>query len=317
MSTIGEFGIIERFFTRQVDGGQCRLGIGDDAAIIDAAGPLAIAMDTLVEGVHFPAELDPSAIGHRALAVNLSDLAAMGARARWTTLALTLGNADPKWLEKFATGFFALADRYDVLLIGGDTTRGPLTITVEIIGDAPERPLLRSAGKPGDQLFVTGTLGDSAAALEQFAHPVTERSDDARALIERFSYPEPRLDFGLALAAIGGAAIDVSDGLLADLAHVCQASACGAVIEPARLPLSATMRSLYSADTAAEFALRGGDDYELCFAVDPSVAERVLAAAGDTNTPVTRIGMLTDETGIHAETGTGRVELQPAGFRHF
>lgn len=317
MSTLGEFGIIERYFTRPVDGTGCSVGIGDDAAIIDASGPLAIAMDTLIEGVHFPAELDAHAIGHRALAVNLSDLAAMGARARWATLALSLNDADPGWLEQFAAGFFALADRYAVSLIGGDTTRGSLTITVEVIGDAPPRPLLRSAGKPGDRLFVTGTLGDSAAALEQFAQPATERSAAAGALFERFSYPEPRLAFGAALAGIGGAAIDVSDGLLADLAHVCRASNCGAVIEPARLPVSAMLRALYSADAAADFALLGGDDYELCFAVDPAVVEQMLSAAGETDTPVTAIGVLTEEPGIHAETDAGRVELQPAGFRHF
>jgi thiamine-monophosphate kinase len=317
MSGIGEFGIIERYFTRPSDDPQCLTGIGDDAAIIAPSGPLAIAVDTLVAGTHFPPELDARAIGHRALAVNLSDLAAVGARARWATLALSLPEAEPAWLQAFADGFFALAERYGVVLIGGDTTRGPLTITVEVIGDAPARPLLRSGGRPGDQLYVTGTLGDSAAALEHFACPVAERCADAAALIARFSYPEPRLALGAALADLGAAAIDVSDGLLADLGHLCRASACGAAIDSSLLPLSSAMRSLYAAEAAANFALQGGDDYELCFAVAPAQADRVLAAAREVGTAATLIGALTANPGLVDVRDEQPARLEAAGFTHF
>jgi len=317
MSRIGEFGIIERYFRRPIDDPQCSVSIGDDAAIIEPEGPVAIAVDTLVAGVHFPPELDARAIGHRALAVNLSDLAAVGARGRWAMLALSLPDADPVFLEGFAAGFFALADRYRVALIGGDTTRGPLTITVEVIGDAPQQPLLRSAGQPGDRLFVTGTLGDSAAALEQFAFPAEQRSPEAAELVAQFSYPEPRLAFGSALAGVGGAAIDVSDGLLADLAHLCRQSGCGAVIDPSLLPLSSAMHSMFSAEAATNFALHGGDDYELCFAVAPENAERIPAIALATETAVTEIGTLTAGQGIYAVRDGMHVALETAGFTHF
>jgi thiamine-monophosphate kinase len=317
MSRIGEFGIIDRYFTRPNVDPEILTGIGDDAAIVAPSGPLAIAVDMLVAGTHFPPQLDARAIGHRALAVNLSDLAAVGARARWATLALSLPEAEPDWLQGFADGFFALAERYDVALIGGDTTRGPLTITVEVIGDAPARPLLRSAGRPGYQLFVTGTLGDSAAALEFFARSAADRPAEAAALIERFSYPEPRLALGGALAELGAAAIDVSDGLLADLGHLCRASACGAAIDSSRLPLSAALRSLYAADVATGHALQGGDDYELCFAVAPEQVERVLLVARATATPVTMIGSLTADPGLVDVRADRPVKLAAAGFTHF
>jgi len=317
MSALGEFGIIERYFTRAFDDRRCLLGIGDDAAIVDGGGPLAIAVDMLVAGTHFPLGFDPHAVGYRALAVNLSDLAAMGARPRWATLALSLPEADPDFLAAFAGGFFELAERCGVALIGGDTTRGPLSTAVQLIGDAPPRPLLRSSGRAGDLIFVTGTPGDAAAGLAQLAQVDAERSSAAADLIARFSYPEPRLAFGQALAGIGAAAIDISDGLLADLGHICEQSQCGASIDVSALPLSAALLAVHGHDAATGFALSGGDDYELCFAVAPRAARRVQAAAESTATPVTEIGRLTGEPGIRALRDGLPVAMSSAGFTHF
>ncbi|MGD8340222.1 MAG: thiamine-phosphate kinase, partial [Gammaproteobacteria bacterium] len=187
-----EFEIIERFFSRPVTDDAIEVGIGDDAAVVEASGRLAIAMDTIVEGTHFPAATPPRATGHRSLAVNLSDLAAMGARPRWATLALSLPSSDLGWVEEFAAGFFDLAERFGVSLIGGDTVRGPLAATVELIGDVPGGPLLRSGGQVGDVVFVSGSIGDSAAALECCEHDAGLEAAASRALVERFRYPEPR-----------------------------------------------------------------------------------------------------------------------------
>jgi thiamine-monophosphate kinase len=313
----GEFEIIERWFTRPSSDAAIRVGIGDDAAIVDAAGPIAIAVDMLAAGTHFPATLRADAIGHRVLAVNLSDLAAVGAKPRWATLTLCLSRADPDWLEDFAAGFFRLAGRFGVSLIGGDTTRGPLTMSVQLIGDAADPPLLRSGGQPGDRIFVSGTLGDSAAGLEHFATAETERPPGAGVLIERFEYPEPRVELGRALVGVARAAIDISDGLVADLRHVCHRSGCGAVIELDALPLSDALCALYARDRAEGFALHGGDDYELCFCAAPSARSAVQAIAAQVGTPVSEIGELTDDGGICGLRNGHRVELEPTGFVHF
>jgi thiamine-monophosphate kinase len=317
MDRPGEFEIIARYFTRPAPDPAVRVGIGDDAAIVVPDGPIAVAVDTLNAGTHFPPGLDADAIGHRALAVNLSDLAAVGARPRWATLALSLSEADPGWLEAFAAGFFRLADRYGVSLIGGDTTRGPLSITVGIIGDSAAAPLLRSGGQSGDRVLVSGTLGDSAAALEHFATAERARSADASALIRRFAYPEPRVALGGALAGIAHAAIDVSDGLLADLSHICRQSGCGVAIDLDSLPLSSSLRALYPAERAETFALSGGDDYELCFTVAPADVARVREIAARVGTPVADIGELTAGAGIQGRRGGRSRALAPAGYVHF
>jgi thiamine-monophosphate kinase len=317
MDSPGEFEIIARYFTRPVSDTAVRVGIGDDAAIVNAPGPLAIAVDTLVAGTHFPAGLDAGAIGHRALAVNLSDLAAVGARPRWATLALSLVEVDTRWLEAFAAGFFALADRHGVSLIGGDTTRGALAITVGIFGDAAPAPLLRADGRPGDRLFVSGTLGDSAAALEHFATLPATRSPEATELVRHFCWPEPRVALGRALAGLAHAAIDVSDGLLADLGHICRQSGCGAVIDLAALPLSPALRALYPAERALSFALSGGDDYELCFSVASADVARVRGIAAELGAAVTEIGELTAAAGILGRRDGQSRPLAPTGYVHF
>jgi len=313
---LGEFELIDRFFDRPRSDPGIEIGIGDDAAVVRADGPLAVAADTLVGGVHFPPELEPRAIGHRALAVNLSDLAAMGARPRWATLALTLPCAETQWLEAFADGFFALADRYEVALIGGDTTRGPLTVTVQVIGMLESRPpLLRSGGLADDGIWVTGTLGDAAAGLAALA--AEAKGPAAEWLGHRFAYPDPRVAIGLALTAVAHAAIDVSDGLVADLGHVCDASGLGAEIDVARLPLSPALIERAGTERAREYALTGGDDYELCFTAAADAADTLEQLAAACGTPVTRIGRLVRERGVHPILDGRPVPLAAAGFRHF
>jgi thiamine-monophosphate kinase len=347
MGAPGEFEIIERWFTRPSTDPAVRVGIGDDAAIVEPAGPIAITVDMLIAGTHFPETLSAHAIGHRVLAVNLSDLAAMGAKPRWATLAISLPEADPEWLDGFAAGFYRLAERYGVSLIGGDTTRGPLSACLQLIGDAPAAPLLRSGGRAGDRIFVSGALGDSAAALEHFATvadarrasreqvaiseqaatseqaadseqaATRERSARAATLIERFSYPEPRVALGRALAGVANAAIDVSDGLVADLGHLCRQSGVGAVIELDALPLSAPLRALHGRERAEAFALHGGDDYELCFTAAPGEIGRVHDIAARVGTPVAEIGELTADTAIRGRRNGATLALDAAGYVHF
>jgi thiamine-monophosphate kinase len=306
-----EFEIIARYFDRGAGAADVVVGIGDDAAVIDVREPLVVATDTLVAGVHFPDDFAADALGYRALAVNLSDLAAMGARPRWCTLALTVPAADAGWLAEFAGGLFRLADELSVTLIGGDLTRGPLTVTIQILGTvAADRLLTRGGGRPGDDVYVTGTLGDAAAGL-----PVSRDAEDV--LGRRFAYPTPRVAAGLALGGLASAAIDVSDGLVADLGHVCEQSGCAAEIDVERLPLSEALLARFDADAAYAAALAGGDDYELCFAAPPGAAAAVAAAARASATPMTRIGSLVAGTGVRCRL-RGRRYLPPAtGYRHF
>jgi thiamine-monophosphate kinase len=316
---IDEFELIARYFTRPTSDPDVVLGIGDDAAVLAADGHVAVTVDTLVAGVHFPDGTAPHLLGYRLLAVNLSDLAAMGARPRWCTLALTLPNADEAWLDGFSRGLFELADRFGVSLVGGNVSRGPLTLTLQLIGNVvPARMLTRSGGHVGDDIYVTGTLGDSSAGialiLERSAAP---HGSAAAALKERFYRPVPRVGAGLALGPLATAAIDVSDGLLADLTHVCKASGCGATIDVERVPLSAELLSLFPPQEALAHALGGGDDYELCFTAPPSRAEEVEAALEAAGTPVRRIGQL-----VAGQTAVCRRDGEPftpnvRGYRHF
>jgi len=316
---IGEFEIIARYFTRATADRDVVLGVGDDAAVLAVGGHLAVTVDTLIAGVHFPDGMAPHALGHRLMAVNLSDLAAMGARPRWCTLALTLPSADELWLDGFSRGLFELADRYGVSLVGGNLTRGPLSLTLQLMGKVePRNMLTRSGGHVGDDIYVTGTLGDSSAGimliLERSAAP---QGSAAAALKERFYRPVPRVGAGLALGPLATAAIDVSDGLLADLDHICKASACGATIDVERVPLSAELLSMVPPQEALAHALGGGDDYELCFTAPPSRADEIEAALEAADTPVRRIGQL-----IAGQTVVCRRDGEPftpavRGFRHF
>jgi thiamine-monophosphate kinase len=315
----GEFEIIERYFTRPCGDPDVVLGIGDDAAVLAIDGLVAVTVDTLVAGVHFPDGTAPNLLGYRLMAVNLSDIAAMGASPRWCTLALTLPTADELWLDGFSRGLFELAERYGVSLVGGNLSRGPLTLTLQLIGNVERANLLtRGGGHVGDDIYVTGTLGDSAAGialiLERSAAP---QGSAAAALKERFYRPVPRVGAGVALGPLATAAIDVSDGLLADLGHICAASGCGATIDVERVPLSAELLSLFPPQEALALALGGGDDYELCFTAPPSRAEEIEAVLEAAGTPVRRIGQL-----VAGQTVVCRRDGEPfvpavRGYRHF
>jgi thiamine-monophosphate kinase len=313
-----EFEIIARYFTRSDDDAAVVLGIGDDAAVIEVGEPIVVTVDTLVGGVHFPPELQAHAVGYRALAVNVSDVASMGARPRWATLALTLPRFDADWLGDFASGFFELAERCGVDLVGGDTTRGPLTITVQLIGTlAGRQATTRGGGRVGDDVYVTGTLGDSAAAIPLFAAATRERTAAEQALLDRFGYPPPRVEAALALAPLVSAAIDVSDGLVADLGHICERSGCGARVDLEELPLSAALLEVCTRERAERFALSGGDDYELCFTAARGRRRAIEAALEAAGTPGRRIGELVEGHGVACCRAGRPVPIDFSGYRHF
>lgn len=293
------------------------LGIGDDAALLTppAGHELAVAIDTLVEGVHFSQGTAPADIGWKALAVNLSDLAAMGATPAWALLSLTLPHANQAFVEGFADGFAQLARQHHLALVGGDTTQGPLSISVAVHGFVPTgQGLLRSGAKVGDSLFVTGTLGDAAAAL----YCRGRTGDDVQALRSRLDRPSPRVAAGQALRGLAHAAIDISDGLLADLAHICHASAKGAVIQAATLPQSSALRAVFDTATARDFALSGGDDYELCFSVPSARMDEVIATLSRLGCGATRIGRVVEGDAVQVVDEHGNA-LEPThrGWEHF
>jgi len=316
---IGEFEIIERYFTRPSRDPDVVIGVGDDAAVLATSGLVAVTVDTLVVGVHFPDGIAPALLGYRALAVNLSDLAAMGAEPRWATLALTMPKADELWLEGFSRGLFDLAERHGVTLVGGNLARGPLSVTIQLMGRVEQgRILTRAHGNVGDDVYVTGTLGDSAAGVALINERVeTPHGSAGAALKERFYRPVPRVAAGLALRSLASAAIDVSDGLLADLGHICASTGCGALIDVERVPLSAELMSTFPPQIALAHALAGGADYELCFTAPPSRAEEIEQALAATCTSATRVGQL-----VPGQTVVCRRDGEPykppsRGFRHF
>jgi thiamine-monophosphate kinase len=320
---LGEFELIRRFFVRREyvrpESGVL-LGIGDDAAVLEFPGgnDLVACVDTIVAGRHFLEDADARMIGHRALAVNLSDIAAMGATPAWATLALTMPSADPVWLDRFAAGFLDLADEHGVALVGGDTTRGSLTVSVQILGSVPRGGALRrGGGEAGDILAVSGTLGDAAAGLEFIKTPPATESADVNALIERFNYPTPRVQLGLAARGIATAAMDLSDGLIGDLPKLAQASGLAARVAVDALPLSRAMRNAVSLSQARDWALAGGDDYELLFAVRPSRFTELKAAADQLNLTLTPIGEL--HAGEGATWSLNGKEFKPSvtGYDHF
>lgn len=325
---MGEFDLIARYFQRpqRPYTGAVRLGVGDDCALLQPAPgtQLAISSDMLVEGRHFFADVAPATLGHKALAVNLSDLAACGARPLAFTLALSLPQADEAWLAAFARGLFALADAHDCQLIGGDTTRGPLNICITIFGEVPvtdkgSRALLRSGARPGDELWVSGTLGDARLALEALQGRRKLPPPLLQAARARLEQPTPRIALGMALRGVASAALDVSDGLLGDLGHILQASGCGACIDTTlAAPLLATPDVALDEAERLSLVLAGGDDYELLFTAPAAQGQAVLAAAREAATPVTRIGRIEAETGLRLVDAQGRpVVGRYASFDHF
>jgi thiamine-monophosphate kinase len=318
----GEFELIRRFFVRRDFRSESGvlLGIGDDAAVLELPSgvDLVACVDTIVAGRHFLEDADARMIGHRALAVNLSDMAAMGATPAWATLALTMPGADPVWLEKFAAGFLDLADAHAVALVGGDTTRGPLTVSVQILGYVPHGSALRrGGGETGDILVVSGTLGDAGAGLAFVKSPPAAASADVEALIQRFNYPTPRVQLGLAARGIATAAMDLSDGLIGDLPKLARASGLAARVAVDALPLSSAMRSAVSLNQARDWALAGGDDYELLFAVPPSRFTELKRAADQLNLTLTAIGELRAGEGVTWSLNGKEFAPSVSGYDHF
>lgn len=286
-----EFELIKQHFTHATP--RTLLGVGDDAALIKPTRGqvLAVAADMLVGGRHFFMNTDPASVGHKALAVNLSDMAAMGAVPRWATLGIALPRADARWVAAMSKGFMKLARRHGVDLIGGDTTRGPLNLCVQIIGEVPARQALRRDGaKPGDDIWVSGTLGDAAMAVAAKNKRIRLKPAELKQALQRLDWPVPRIALGVALRGVARSAIDVSDGLIADLGHICERSGVAAVVAIERLPVSPLMRRYREAPAARAALLGGGDDYELCFTAAPAKRAAVARAASRTRTRVTRIG---------------------------
>ncbi|NII12051.1 thiamine-phosphate kinase [Oleiagrimonas sp. C23AA] len=323
-----EFSLIEAITRRTAQAREdVVLGVGDDAALLDvpAGQQLAAAVDTLVEGVHFPKGTAPADIGYKALAVNLSDLAAMGAMPAWSLLALTLPAPDADFVEGFAQGFAQAAAPYRMALVGGDTTSGPLCVSVTVHGLVPQGAALRRDGaRQGDVVMVTGTLGDAAGGLACLdrSHPraaaLMEAPEALRAaLLTRLNRPEPRVAAGLQLREVATACIDVSDGLLADLAHITAASGVGAHIDAAALPLSSALLTLFP-EQATALALGGGDDYELCFTVPADAAAQVSADLARLGCGATRIGRIVAGEGVRAFDAEGQDVTPPRrGWEHF
>jgi len=326
---VAEFDLIELIRSRcAITREDVRMGIGDDAALlaVPAGQLLAISTDTLVAGVHFSLQTMAYDIGWKALAVNLSDLAAVGATPAWATLALTLAQADACWVADFADGFAALAREYKLALVGGDTTQGPLSITVTIHGFVAEgAAVLRSGARVGDTVYVTGTLGDAVAGLRCLdkndphakrllsAPPGTRES-----LIERLNRPTPRVAQGLALRGRASACIDVSDGLLADLGHICTASGVGAEIDADALPSSSALLALFDGEARRTLQLAGGDDYELCFTASATEGANFLGDLARCGCAATRIGRIVAEAGVRVHDSAGRAVLLPRlGWEHF
>lgn len=304
-----EFEIIRRFFSRADGGEGIVVGVGDDGAVLEPTPgrQQVTVVDTLVAGVHFPVELAPSDIGYRAVAVNLSDIAAMAATPRWMTLALALPDASEAWLSAFAEGLYAAMTEFDVALVGGDTTSAPVVVTtVQITGEVePGRALLRNGARPGDAVWVTGTLGDAAAGLAGL-----EGGAMVRELVARFTRPSARVAYGRRLAGVASAAIDVSDGLVDDLGKLCAASGVGAEIDAALVPMSSTLVEHVDADTGRRYALAGGDDYELVFTSaeappDPGIMR------------LTRIGSVVEGEGVTVLADGERLSIESGGYRHF
>lgn len=303
---LSEFSLIYRYFSALGHGEAVDLSVGDDCAIV-RLGPgerLATSVDTMVAGVHFPADSFPEDIGFRAVSAAASDLAAMGARPLGMTVALTLTEAEDFWLNAFSQGVAAAVAAYQLPLVGGDTTRGPLTISVQVLGALPlEQALLRGGARPGDQVFVSGTLGDAAAGLAFLHGEWQPASEHGEYLLERFNRPQARLGLGLELLGRASAAIDISDGLLADAGHVAAASGVKIIIDPATLPLSEALRSHADGDRVLRWALTGGEDYELCFTLPPGVE----APEG-----CTAIGRVEEGAGVDCG-----LAIDNTGYEHF
>ena len=318
---MSEFDVIRQYFTRAPQ--HSELGVGDDAALIRVSPnmELAISADMLVAGTHFFADADPYQLGWKALAVNLSDMAAMGAQPKWATLAIALPNIDHAWLAEFSRGLFACADTFGVDLIGGDTTRGPLTISVQIMGEVPNGlAIKRSGAQLGDQIWLSGPLGHAALALAHLQARIKLDADTFAQCASALHTPQPRVALGLALRGIATSAIDISDGLAADLGHVLNASNLGAKLHLTQLPQAShwPMASQLEPAEQLKLLLAGGDDYELCFSASAVDHERISQLGLSLGLPLLCVGEMVAERGLVVHGLAGEpLDIQEAGFDHF
>jgi thiamine-monophosphate kinase len=323
---LSEFELIRRYFDPAARDGErippgVGLGVGDDCALLRPAGgmELAVSTDMLVEGRHFSAGTDPFKLGHKALAVNLSDLAAMGATPRWVTLALSLPGVDEAWLEGFSAGFLALAARFEVALVGGDTTRGPLNISVTIMGEVPAGlALYRAGAQPGDEIWVSGELGGAALGLAHRLGRVPLAPHDAPMMTERLDVPQPRVVLGERLRGVATSAIDVSDGFAGDLAHVLERSSAGALVHYARLPRPGVFARIGDADLERNCVLSGGDDYELVFTAPQTRRVEIEALGTELGIALACVGYIQKgDPKLTLLDAAGTVMPAATGFDHF
>jgi thiamine-monophosphate kinase len=317
---ISEFEIIRRYFTRRSR--TAVLGVGDDCALVKARKgmTLALSTDMLLAGRHFLAHTDPEDLGHKSLAVNLSDLAAMGADPRWALLAIALPNADERWIAAFSRGFFRLARRFDTELIGGDTTRGPLTIAITVIGEvAPKLALRRDRARAGDDVWLSGATGEAALGIAHLNGRVKLEGSAREACLERLHAPEPRVKLGQRLRGLARSAIDVSDGLVADLGHVVKASGVTAELRWEDIPRARAIAECANRALAKECLLAGGDDYELVFTAPRSKRSEIRAAGDKAGVSVTAIGaIVAGRSGVRISDAGGKIIAAPrTGFDHF
>ncbi|MBA0197440.1 thiamine-phosphate kinase [Pectobacterium brasiliense] len=319
----GEFDLIARYFNRvRSSRRDVELGIGDDCALLTVADKqmLAVSTDTLVSGVHFLPDIDPADLGYKSLAVNLSDLAAMGADPAWLSLAITLPKSNSQWLSAYSDSLFELLDYYGMQLVGGDTTRGPLSLTLTIHGLVPAgRALTRRGARIGDWIYVTGSLGDSAAGLAILQNTLHVEDEQARqGLIQRHLRPQPRILQGQALRDLASSAIDLSDGLISDLQHILKASECGARINLESIPQSDWLRGCVNEEQALRWALSGGEDYELCFTVPEINRGALELALGHLGADYTCIGQIGPSSeGLRFFRDNKATELNWKGYDHF
>jgi len=314
-----EFDLIARHFTRPA--ANAVLGVGDDCALVDITNgmDLAVSTDTMVSGTHFFPDVPPENLGHKALAVNLSDMAAMGAMPYWAMLALTVPSVDHGWLASFAKGFFDLAEEFKVSLIGGDTTRGPLSLTITIMGEVPMGAALRRNGaKAGNDVWVSGNIGDAALAVAHRNGRLVLSEDDYHEAVMRLYEPTPRVRLGQALRGLATSAIDISDGVLGDLGHICRLSGVGATVDLGAIPLSPIGAQHVVTKAGLTAILAGGDDYELCFTAPPNSRDSIAELTDVLGVPLTRIGQVKRGKGVSLIGPDGKpVRIDGRGYDHF
>ncbi len=315
-----EFELIERFFSPPNTDPSVLVPVGDDGAVLapNDNRDLVSVVDTLVEGVHFPKSLGAADVAHRLLGANLSDIAAMGARPRWMTLALSMPRADDSWLRAFSAGLYESALPFGVTLVGGDTTRAEQTVvSLQVIGDVKRGDCLRRSGAAvGDEIFVSGHLGEAAAGLKLLLDGAPDGTRESR-LVKRFCRPTPRVALGQALVGVASAAIDISDGLCGDLAKLVAASGCGAELHADKLPISEDLLMVAQRAEAQRLALVGGEDFELCFSVPSRRASVITALASGHGVALTQIGTVVSGTGVEVLDRGQPLSVDAAGFRHF